>query len=262
MVCKRFSMMMKKKCSVLLGAMFFGMTIPLEAQVLTNGVCPAGNSSSNGYAEQSWDGYTLHANRNWPYAQQSAEVDAFSLHPFSAPPYSPALLNATSLGAGAVGTFPLGEPIRGIGGGSYILRISLLNIYPSLFQRPFNETSFSAEGVLVPVEFGVRVPFVNATLGSLGYTLYGETSAGVLLGMVFPTGGPFFNYSLPNSRFSTGASAYAGIGNTLRIDRYVGLYLNGGIGYYDLFSSLFLPQTSYFTPSVSIGFYFNIGQSI
>ncbi len=126
----------------------------------------------------------------------------------------------------------------------------------------FSSTGLSSpgsQGVLIPVELGLRVPFVNATLGTLGYTLYGETSAGLLLGMVFPTNGSFLSYSLPNSRFSTGASAYAGIGNTLRMDKYVGLYLNGGVGYFDLFSSSFLPRTNYFVPSVSIGFFFNIG---
>jgi len=226
----------------LLAALAFSITIPSTAQVLKNGICPNGSTLDPTNQSSVFS-------RQLSAIDQSEEVNPFSNHFSSLPQYSPALLSATSVGAGAVGTFPLS--------GNYILRISLLNIYPSTFSSP-GLSSLNSQGVLVPIEFGLRVPFVDAALGTLGYTLYGETSAGLLLGMMFPTNGSFMSYSLPNSRSSTGASAYAGIGNTLRMDKYVGLYLNGGVGYFDLFSSSFLPRTNYFMPSVSVGFFFNM----
>ncbi|MFZ1080487.1 MAG: hypothetical protein WAO19_01020 [Candidatus Kryptoniota bacterium] len=230
--------MARKRYFPLMIVLTIGLTVPSGAQVLKNGICPTDNSSA--ISHQLSD------------IGQGDEINPFANHSISSlPQYSPALLSATSVGAGAVGTLPIS--------GDYILRISLLSIYPSMLS-PFNSTSLSSQGVLMPIEFGVRVPFINSTLGALGYTLYGETSAGLLLGMVFPTGGSFLSYSIPNSRFSTGASAYIGIGNTLRMDKFVGLYLNGGMGYFDLFSSSFMPRTSYFVPSVSIGLYFNMGQ--
>jgi len=214
-------------------AIIFAAAVSLNAQVLKNGICPESANQSAVF------------DRQFSNLDQNGEINPFSTHFSSAlPQYSPALLSATSVGAGAVGTFQLSR--------NYILRISLLNIYPSELPSP------SSQGALIPIEIGFRIPFVNATIGTLGYTLYGETSAGLLLGMIFPTSGLFLNYSLPNSRFSAGASAYAGIGNTLRVDKYVGLYLNGGAGYFDFFSSSFLPRTNYFAPSVSVGFYFNM----
>jgi len=229
------------------------LTIPLRAQVLKNDICPDPANQPSAFSGQQPAFID-----KMPASNQSDEINPFSNRISSPPQYSPALLSATSIGAGAVGTFPIGEPLRGIGG-NYILRISLLNIYPSMFSSP-NLSSPGLQGALMPVEFGLRVPFINSMLGALGYTLYGETSAGLLLGMVLPTNGSFLSYSLPNSRFTTGASAYAGIGNTLRMDKYVGVYLNGGVGYFDLFSSSFLPRTNYFMPLVSVGFYFNIGR--
>lgn len=164
----------------------------------------------------------------------------------AAPEYSPVLMNATSLGMGAEGSFPLHNDL--------FLRISLISLYSpvsSLGAIP------QSQGVLMPVQLGVRVPFVRSSLNTLGYSLYGEGSAGMLFGWAFPTSGSFLNYSLPYSRFTTGGSAYLGIGNSLRVARYVGLYLNGGVGYYDFFSSSFMPQTRYLVPSVSVGFMFN-----
>lgn len=164
----------------------------------------------------------------------------------AAPEYSPVLMNATSLGAGAVGSFPLHNNL--------FLRLSIISLYSpvsTLGAVP------SSQGILMPIQVGYRMPFIRSRLNTLGYTLYGESSAGLLLGFAFPTGGSFLNYSIPYSRFTSGASAYLGIGNSLRMDRYVGLYLNGGVGYYNFFSSSFMPQTRYIVPSVSVGFMFN-----
>ncbi len=217
--------------------MILGVASAIRAQDVKDGICP-----TNGFSHYSLTG----PGRGFLGASQ---VDPLAKPSFYAPEYSPALVSATSLGVGAVGAFPLFD--------NYFLRVSLLDLYPSLTPS-FGVTSPYSRGILMPIEFGIRVPIVNSTLGTLGYTLYGETSAGLLLGWAFPINGSFLNYSVPYSRFTTGATAYAGIGNTLRLDRYVGLYLNGGMGYFDLFSSSFLPRTSYFVPSVAIGFYFNI----
>lgn len=228
-----------KRYFALAAALFVGMTITSRAQDLKNGTCPSNTSAS----------YMLAGNGG--IFPKGDEVNPFSdsRDVFSAPEYSPALLSATSVGLGAVGVFPLYD--------NYILRVSFLNLYPSLAPS-FGVMSPYSEGALMPIEFGIRVPLVHSMLGTLGYTLYGETSAGLLLGWAVPTNGSFLSYSIPYSRFTTGASAYAGVGNTLRMDRYVGLYLNGGVGYFDLFSTSFMPRTSYLVPSVSIGFYFNI----
>ncbi len=211
-----------------------------NSQTIKGGICPENvqrqsflGTSYNGLFTRDFSGFT--ANRM----------------AFSAPEYSPVLLTGTSLGIGAVGTFPIK--------GNYIARVSVLNLAQS-FAAPFGTTAANSQSILIPVELGLRLPFLNSTLGSMSYTLYGETTAGLLMGWAFPTDGSFINYSVPNSRFTTGASAYLGIGNTLRMDRYVGLYLNGGMGYFDLFSSSFMPQTRYLVPSVSLGFYFNLVQ--
>lgn len=164
----------------------------------------------------------------------------------AAPEYSPVLMNATSLGAGAVGSFPLHNNL--------FLRISILSLYSPV--SSFNAVPYT-QGILMPVQVGYRMPFLRSNLNTLGYTLYGEGSAGLLLGFAYPTGGSFLNYSLPYSRFTSGASAYLGIGNSIRVARFVGLYLNGGVGYYNFFSSSFMPQTRYVVPSVSVGFMFN-----
>ncbi|MGO9481547.1 MAG: hypothetical protein ACLP05_07195 [Candidatus Kryptoniota bacterium] len=239
--------MAQRRYLALLTALVFGVTLSLlstqaETQIIKNGICPANNSS---YGENH-ESLSLMSGQAY---DQSDEVNLFSSRSFSAPQYSPALINATGVGAGVTGTVPIT--------GDYILRVSLLNIYPSM-SPVLGSTSLNSEGALIPIEFGIRVPFVNSTLGTLGYTLYGETSAGLLFGWAFPTDGSFLSYSVPNSRFSTGASAYLGIGNTLRMDKFVGLYLNGGMGYFDLFSSSFMPRSNYFVPSVSVGFYFSI----
>ena len=167
---------------------------------------------------------------------------------FAIPEYSPVLLDATSLGAGAVGSFPLQ--------GDLFLRISIINLYNPV-STANGAAVYGSQGMLMPVELGIRVPFLKSELGTLGYTLYGESSAGLLFGWAFPTDGSFMSYSLPNSRFSSGAAAYVGLGNSIRMDKYVGLYLNGGLGYYDFFSSSIMPQTNYLVPSVAAGFYFS-----
>lgn len=149
-----------------------------------------------------------------------------------------------------VGSVPLHNDI--------FLRISVINLF-SPVTRTFGPVPES-QGILMPVQLGIRVPFLRSTLGTLGYSLYGESSAGLLFGWAYPTNGSFLDYSLPNSRFTSGASAYVGVGNSLRIDKFVGLYLNGGVGYYDLFSASFMPQTRYVVPSVSVGFLFSFMQ--
>lgn len=182
------------------------------------------------------------------YGLFSNDVSELQTHQgaVAAPEYSPVLMNATSLGAGAVGSFPLHNNL--------FLRISIISLFSpvsSLGAVP------SSQGVLMPIEVGYRVPFIRSALNTLNYTMYGEASAGALFGWAFPTSGSFLNYSLPYSRFTSGASAYLGIGNSVRLARYVGLYLNGGVGYYNFFSTSFMPQTRYFVPSLSVGFMFN-----
>ena len=210
----------------------------IRAQDLKDGICPAtaGNRNSSlggGDNFAGVDDYTSFAGRSQ----------------FSAPEYSPVMLNATSFGAGAVGTFPVSD--------DYIIRTSIMNLSSS---SSLGLAMQNSEGILMPIEFGLRIPIIHSVLGTMDYSLTGETTAGLLLGMAFPTGGSFLSYSIPNSRFSTGASAYLGLGNTLRFDRYVGIYLDAGAGYLDLFSSTFMPRTNYFYPSVSVGLYFNIAQ--
>jgi hypothetical protein len=214
-----------------------GMTNPLHAQDIKSGVCPTGNSDR--YSSLSSGG-------------SFGEIDNFggtfgSQARFAAPQYSPMLLNANAFGAGAVGTFPIS--------GNYILRTSIIGLSSS---PDFGLAQQNSVGFLLPIEFGLRIPIVHSVLSTMDYTLYGETSAGLLLGMSFPVNGNLLGYSIPNSRFANGASAYLGLGNTLRFDRYVGIYLNGGAGYFDLFSSTFMPRTNYLYPSISVGFLFNM----
>lgn len=219
-------------------ALLISVTPSVRAQNLKDGMCPAiGNNRysafSGGDNIASVDDYSNFAGRSQ----------------FSAPEYSPVLLTATSFGAGAVGTFPISD--------NYIIRTSIFNLFSS---SSLGLATQNSEGILMPIEFGLRIPIIHSVLGTMDYSLYGETTAGLLLGMAIPTGGSFLSYSIPNSRFSTGASAYLGLGNTLRFDRYVGIYLNAGAGYLDLFSSTFMQRTNYFYPSISFGLYFNIAQ--
>ena len=220
--------------------LLLSMAIGAKAQVIKGGICPQPEVVNSNYVLPGFrDSFT------------EKDPSLFSQQRMPLPVYSPVLLNATALGAGAVGSFPIYS--------NFFLRISIINLYSPL-SSPFGAATYSSQGILMPVELGTRIPFLSSTLGTFGYTLYGETSAGLLFGWAFPTDGSFLNYSVPNSRFTTGASAYLGIGNSLRMDRYVGLYLNGGLGYFDLFSSSFMPQTRYLVPSVSVGFYFNLAQ--
>jgi hypothetical protein len=218
--------------------LLISVTPSIRAQGLKDGICPG--TANNRYS-------TLSGRDN------IASVDDYSnlagRSQFSAPEYSPVLLNATPFGAGAVGTFPVSD--------NYIIRTSIFNLSSS---SSLGLAMQNSEGILMPIEFGFRIPIIHSVLGTMDYSLYGETTAGLLLGMAFPTSGPFLGYSIPNSRFSTGASAYLGLGNTLRFDRYVGIYLNAGAGYLDLFSSTFMPRTNYFYPSISVGLYFNVAQ--
>jgi hypothetical protein len=229
--------MVQKRYIVLPIAIAIGMTLTARAQDFKDGTCPA-NNANNRYS-------ILSSNDSFSGTEDLNQLTGHS--GFAAPEYSPMLLNATAFGGGAVGTFPISD--------RYILRASIIALSSS---SSFGLAQQNSEGVLMPVEFGLRIPIVHSILGTMDYTLYGETTAGLLLGMAVPTGGSFLSYSLPNSRFSTGASAYLGLGNTLRFDRYVGLYLNGGAGYFDLFSSTFMPRTNYLYPSISVGFLFNI----
>jgi hypothetical protein len=229
--------MVQRKYFALSVALFAITTISAHAQDIMSGICPTN-------ADIRYSGLSKGGN--------FANADDFNntfvgRSQFSAPQYSPVLLNATSFGPGAVGTFRVSD--------NYILRASIIDLSSS---SPFGLAEQNSEGILMPIEFGFRIPIIHLLLGTMDYTLYGETTAGLLLGMAFPTGGSFLSYSIPNSRFSTGASAYLGIGNTLRFDRYVGLYLNGGAGYFDLFSSTFMPRSNYLYPSISLGFYFSM----
>jgi hypothetical protein len=212
-----------------------------QSQTLGYAICP--DNQSYGAGVRHWNsGDNLFAGDFSPLASRQGAI--------AAPEYSPVLMNATSLGAGMVGSVPLHNNI--------FLRISIINLFSPL-TRTFGSAPES-QGILMPVQVGIRVPFLRSTLGTFGYSLYGESSAGLLFGWAYPTNGSFLDYSLPNSRFTSGASAYIGLGNSLRIDKFVGLYLNGGVGYYDLFSASFMPQTRYVVPSVSLGFLFNFMQ--
>ncbi len=213
--------------------------VAVQGQSLGGGICPDNLSySAKYYHVNSTD--NLFGGNVSPFSSRQGLI--------AAPEYSPVLMNATSLGFGAVGDIPLRSNI--------FLRISIIDLFSPAFGP--SGSGYGSQGILMPVQVGIRVPFLRSYLGTLGYSLYGESSAGLLFGWAYPTNGSFIGYSLPNSRFTSGASAYAGIGNSLRIDRYLGVYLNGGIGYYDLFSSTFMPQTRYLVPSISAGFLFNL----
>ena len=219
-------------------ALLVALTGSVQAQDIKSGICPT-NIDSRSYNFGGGDKSAIASDFDNAFAERPQ---------FAAPQYFPFMLNATAFGAGAVGTFPISD--------NYILRTSFIN----LSQSSLGLAEENSEGILMPIEFGLRIPIIHSVLGTMDYTLYGETTAGLLLGMAFSTAGSFLSYSIPNSRFSTGASAYLGVGNTLRFDRYVGLYLNGGAGYFDLFSSTFMPRTNYIYPSISVGFYFNMAQ--
>ncbi len=175
---------------------------------------------------------------------------SFGEQQMSLPEYSPVLMDATAMGIGAVGSFPVSS--------RFFLRISIINLMPYMFGTGGNIYTNTMSGILAPVELGTRFPFVRSRLGSLNYTLYGETSAGLLLGWAAPTNGSLLGYYFADSRFGSGASAYMGIGNSVRLNRFIGLYLNGGLGYFDFFDSSFLPRTSYLVPSAAVGFTFNL----
>jgi hypothetical protein len=211
--------------------------LPAQAQEIKNGMCPTGGTNDQ-YSVVSGSENIAGTDELSQFANRSG---------FSVPQFSPMLLNATAFGAGAVGTFSIS--------GNYILRASIIGLTSS---SGFGLAELNTEGVLMPIEFGLRIPLVHSVLGTMDYTLYGEGTAGLLVGMSVPTGGSFLSYSILNSRFSSGASAYLGIGNTLRFDRYVGIYLNGGAGYLDMFSSTFMTRSSYLYPSVSVGFLFSL----
>ncbi len=167
------------------------------------------------------------------------------------PEYSPVLMDATALGLGAVGSFPLSS--------HFFVRVSLITLMPYDFQNGAAFYSNSMSGLLLPIQIGTTVPFYRSRLGSLNYTLYGQTSAGLLLGWAAPiNNGSFLGYSFVGSRFGSGASAYMGIGNSVRMSRFVGLYLNAGLGYLNFFSTSFLPHSSYLVPDVAVGFSFNL----
>ncbi|HUI29212.1 MAG TPA: hypothetical protein VLX91_03265 [Candidatus Acidoferrales bacterium] len=229
--------MVHRKSFVLLISLVVGITVSARAQEIKSGICPA-NVNNRYYDFDGGDNFAAADGFNNPFMERTR---------FAAPQYFPVMINATSFGAGAVGTFPLSD--------NYILRTSVVDLSSA---SPFGLAAQGSAGILMPIEFGFRIPLIHSMLGKMDYSLYGETTAGLLLGMAYPTGGSFLDYSIPNSRFSSGASAYIGLGNTLRFDRYVGLYLNGGAGYFDLFSSTFMARPNYLYPSVSIGFYFNL----
>lgn len=216
-------------------------TIAVEAQGLNQGICP--DNLTNSYVLQG------HQNALMPDVAPASFAERQGM--IAAPEYSPVLMDATSLGAGAEGSFPVDNNL--------FLRISIINLYNPL-SYVYGASPYNSQGMLMPIQLGMRFPLLRSTLGSLGYTLYGETFAGLLLGWAYPTNGSFLNYSLPYSRFSSGGSAYMGIGNSVRLDKYVGVYLNGGLGYYDFFSTNILPRSSYLVPSVAAGFYFNLGR--
>ncbi len=222
-----------------LGALIFVVSVAAQAQTLGSGFRPGSIDYIPAQFQPRSGAVSFGNDMSALGARQGA---------IAAPEYSPFLMNATSLGAGMEGTVPLRNNI--------FVRISII----SLFNPSLASYQTGSQGMLMPVQLGARLPIYSAELGTLGYSLYGEGSAGLLFGWAFPTNGSFMSYSLPNSRFTSGASAYAGIGNTLRVDRYVGLYLNGGLGYFDLFSSTFMPQTRYLVPSLSVGFLFNFVQ--
>jgi len=233
--------MAQKKYFMALIVLFAASAMPSKAQDLKGGICPANANASNRYSN-----FVSKNDLGWTDDYNNSQIRQSN---FSAPQYFPAMLNATSFGAGAVGTFPISN--------NYILRTSLTALSST---GSYGLLQQNSRGILLPIEFGLRIPIVHSILGTMDYTLYGETTAGLLLGIAYPTGGSFLSYSIPNSRFSTGAAAYLGLGNTLRFDRYLGLYLNGGAGYFDLFSSTFVRRTNFFYPSISIGFYFNLSQ--
>ena len=229
--------MTQKKYMAVTVALVFVTTLMAQAQEIKDGLCPGSNSNSHYSALGSGDKISGNDEFN-----QLAGRSQFAM-----PQYSPVLLNANTFGVGAVGTFSVSD--------KYIIRASIISLSSS---TPFGLAGQNLGGILLPLQFGLRIPIVHSILGTMDYTLYGETAAGLLLAAAMPTNGSFLTNSIPNSRFASGASTYLGIGNTLRFDKYVGLYLNGGAEYFDLFSSSFMPRTNYFYPSVSVGFLFNL----
>lgn len=230
---------MIRKIRFVLPILVMFAAVAAEAQTLGGTICPDNINYTTKYLRPG-TGTSLLSSDISPLAARQGAI--------AAPEYSPVMMSATSLGAGAVGSFSLHDNL--------FLRISVISLFTPLNGGVFGGAAAS-QGVLVPVQLGIRIPLLTSRLNTLGYSLYGEGSAGALFGWAFPTSGSFLNYSLPYSRFTSGASAYIGVGNSLRVDKYVGLYLNGGVGYYDFFSTSFMPQTRYLVPSLSVGFLFN-----
>lgn len=230
---------MIRKIRFVLPILLMFATVAAEAQTLGGTICPDNINYGTKYLRQG-SGYDLFSN---DVSQLAGRQGAMA-----APEYSPVLMSATSLGAGAVGSFALHDNL--------FLRVSVISLFTPLNGGVFGGAE-ATQGILVPVQLGIRVPLLTSRLNTLGYSLYGEGSAGALFGWAYPTSGSFLAYSLPYSRFTSGASAYVGVGNSLRVDKYVGLYLNGGVGYYDFFSTSFMPRTRYLVPSLSVGFLFN-----
>ena len=203
------------------------------AQSLNQGVCPPNQDNR-------FRGMGLSQDFGYGEITQFSVAQRAEL----APQYYPMMLAANSIGVGAVSDIPVYK--------NFLVRASIFAL------SGYGLTSPYSRSLVLPVEFGLRLPLIDSKLGSLYYTLYAETGAGLLLGWAFPTNGSFFPYSVSSSRFSSGASGYLGLGNSLRISKYVGVYLNGGAEYLDFFSSSFISRNNFLMPEVSVGFYFNI----
>ncbi len=145
-----------------------------QSQIIGNAVCPDKLNYGAGVLHSNYGG-NLSAGDFSPLASRQGAI--------AAPEYSPVLMNATSLGAGMVGSVPLHNNI--------FLRISIINLF-SPVTRTFGSVPES-QGLLMPVQIGIRVPFLRSYLGTLGYSLYGESSAGLLFGWAYPTNGSFLN---------------------------------------------------------------------
>lgn len=163
--------------------------------------------------------------------------------------YSPFLVGTTSLGAYAEGEIPFHD--------GFYIRLSVVDVNNELLSTDVQVTS--SRRLLLPVQIGTHIPIFVDRFGKFEYILHGDASAGVLIGWTFPENGNFWRYSMPNSLFACGSSAYLGVGNTDRISPFVELYINGGVSYFDLFSGYILPRSRYFIPNVSTGFYFGFG---
>ncbi|MGC8595881.1 MAG: hypothetical protein ACP5MI_09795 [Candidatus Kryptoniota bacterium] len=229
---------------ILIAGLIFSVQLVAVGRLAAQSISPAGGKSDEVYPALTLrghtSGYSLFQESNLQNVQHSTIAD-----------YSPFLFGATSIGAYTQGEIPFKKRLY--------FKLSVIGVDNSLLSGEIPAGTTGMRTLLVPAQIGTHIPVFRERLGDFEYILSGDASAGLLFGWAYPTDGNFFGYSIPNSRFASGASAYLGIGNTVKVSRFAGLYLNGGVSYFDIFSHFVLPQSQYLIPNVSVGFYFGPG---